>query len=69
MRDLTKQEAESLEHLIDLCGVQAVTEALSTICGEKSEHVAANWQDKGLARAWATAEGALGVASTKMGGL
>lgn len=69
MRDLTVREKEELECLIDACGLQAVTEALSEITGLKAEHIATNWQDATLAKRWATAEGALGVASTKMQGL
>jgi uncharacterized protein with HEPN domain len=60
-RDLTKQEAETLEAIIDASSLQAVVMALSEICGEKSEHVLTNWQDKALAREWAEACGQLGV--------
>jgi hypothetical protein len=69
MRDLTKPEMEVLEGLIDRCGLQAVCEALSEICGEKAEHIRHCWQDPALARVWDTACGRLGVASTHMQGV
>jgi hypothetical protein len=61
MRDLDKQEKDQLEALIDGCGLSSVLMALSEICGEKSEHVATNWQDKTLARDWAIAENRIGA--------
>jgi hypothetical protein len=60
MRDLDTPERETLERLIDARGLSSVLMALSEICGEKSEHLLANWQDKKLAKDWATLEGAIG---------
>jgi hypothetical protein len=68
MRDLTQTERESLEALIDACGLQAITECLSEICALKAEHITANYEATS-ARPWLTAEGALGVASTFMRGI
>jgi hypothetical protein len=68
-RDLSPAELEGLEALIDAAGIEAVLQGLSEICGLKAEHIASNWQDTPLAKRWATLEGALGVASTKAGGL
>ena len=66
---VTQTESEQLEQIIDRRGLQAVVQELSTICGAKADHIEHNWQDKPLARRWATAEGAIGVASTKIGAL
>jgi hypothetical protein len=60
MRDLTGIETVELEKLVDTCGLSSVLMALSEICGAKSEHIATNWQDKQLAKDWATLEGAIG---------
>ena len=69
MRDLDKDERVALEYVMDVCGVDEVLMALSEICGEKAEHIAVNWQDAGLAKRWATLEGAIGVIVPKAGGL
>jgi RES domain-containing protein len=61
MRDLTQQEKDQIEALIDCCGLSSVLMALSEICGEKAEHIAHNWQDATLAKHWATAESRIGV--------
>jgi len=58
-----------LERIIDKFGIQLVLETVSGICGAKAEHIAHDWQDTSLAKRWATIEGAIGVASTKAGGL
>lgn len=63
-RDLNQNERDQIESIIDANSVKALLEALSDICGEKSEHVAANWQDATTARVWAYAAGVTGVAST-----
>jgi len=63
-RDLTTQERETLERLIDATSIVAVMEALSDICTEKDEHILTNWQDKKLAKLWAHAAGVIGCAST-----
>jgi hypothetical protein len=63
-RDLTPAEQQQLELLVDATGVQAVLEALSTICGLKAEHIAENWQNASLARAWRSAEGRIAICST-----
>jgi hypothetical protein len=65
----TEQELWDLENLIDRRGIQMVLQQISEICGLKAEHIAHDWQDTLLARRWATVEGAVGVASTKAGGL
>jgi hypothetical protein len=65
----TEQEAYDLEKLIDRRGIQMVLQQISEICGLKAEHIAHDWQNDPLALRWATVEGAVGVASTKAGGL
>jgi hypothetical protein len=61
MRDLNQNERDTIETLIDRCGLSSVLMALSEICGDKAEHIRSNWQDEILARDWATTEGRLGV--------
>ncbi len=41
-----------LEALVDTHGLETLLETLATICSEKSDHVASNWQDATLAGAW-----------------
>jgi hypothetical protein len=42
----------ALEAMIDRAGIRNVLYALAHIAGEKSEHVAVNWQDMPLAKQW-----------------
>jgi len=63
-RDLNQTERDQIESIIDATSVKALLEAISDICGEKSEHVASNWQDAATARVWAYAAGVTGIAST-----
>ncbi len=41
-----------LENIIDRHSLSAVLLALEVVCGEKADHIRANWQDKTLAREW-----------------
>jgi hypothetical protein len=66
-RDLTAQERDALEALVDASNLTAVVQALSEICDAKAEHIRANWQEDALARAWAWACGTLGIASVNIG--
>lgn len=67
-RDLTYEERDALESLIDSTSVVAVMQALSEICGEKAEHIRTNWQDAKLAREWDHTCGVIGCASTTING-
>lgn len=60
-RDLTNAEKDALESMIDSANLQSVIMGLSEICGLKSEHILTMYNDKVTAKAWATAEGVLGV--------
>jgi hypothetical protein len=62
--DLNQDQRDALEGLMDVCGVQAVLEALSIICGEKADHIEASYDDAVTAKAWRTVEGEMGCAST-----
>lgn len=48
-------DRDVLENLVDRTSLIEVLEALSEIAGLKQEHVQANWQDSGLAKAWGQA--------------
>jgi hypothetical protein len=41
-----------LEQFIDGSSLFAVLELIEVICEEKADHIASNWQDERLARAW-----------------
>ena len=60
-------EAERLlEDLVDQNGIREVVEVLVNICYEKEDHVAANWGDRNLAKAWHKAAVVLDAATTKL---
>jgi len=42
----------ALEDLIDASSVERVCLAMASVCLEKSEHIASNWQDTTTARPW-----------------
>jgi hypothetical protein len=50
--DLTPQDMQTLEAILDRVGNARLVDALSRIASEKAEHVQTNWQDKTLARTW-----------------
>ena len=50
--DLTPQDMQILEAILDRVGNARLVDALSRIASEKAEHVRSNWQDKNLARVW-----------------
>jgi hypothetical protein len=41
-----------LELLVNEYGLTGVLSGLSYICGEKSQHIAAHWQDEDLSNLW-----------------
>jgi len=64
-----EMEVHDLENLIERRGLQMLLQQLSEICGQKSEYYATQVQDTTTAKSWATACGALGVASVTVQGL
>jgi hypothetical protein len=56
-----------LEALIDQATLERVLAAISLVCADKAEHIATNWQDKNLAKAWARVGKAVFVASDAAG--
>jgi len=56
---------ETLEAMVDRHGLLHVLAGLELICGEKADHIRANWQDKTTARAWDAAAKACGAAARK----
>lgn len=61
-RDLTPEECVILESLVDSACLSAVARALSTICGEKADHIRASYGEKdATARLWDTAAGVIGI--------
>ena len=49
---LDPQTEATLEAMVDKFGLATVLNGLSFICSAKADHVATNWQDKRLAKAW-----------------
>lgn len=41
-----------LEAYVDKHGLRTVLNTIEAVCYDKSDHVATNWQDQGLAKAW-----------------
>lgn len=62
-KDLTAEQEATLEALIDECGLCAVLQSLASVCDQKAAHIHASYNDLGLARRWAEACGAIGLAS------
>lgn len=59
---------DELESLVDHAGLQNVLAMLATICGEKAEHVAVNWQDAHAAKVWAKQASAIDAVIIKLWG-
>lgn len=53
IRDLTQQEQDAIEAIIDGTSLKAVLEVISAICAEKSDHIQASYNDPATARVWA----------------
>lgn len=50
---MTAREAnEALERMVDTFGMARTLDALNDICTLKAVHIAENWQDTTLAKAW-----------------
>lgn len=52
-RNVTTQEREALEALIDKTSLHQVLNAIAGICEDKAEHMRTNWQDQPAANEWA----------------
>lgn len=61
----TETLMDTLEALVDSNSLSRVLECLSDIAHLKADHVATNWQDDGLAKAWTKAGLACNVAYSK----
>lgn len=46
------QLMEKLEALVDAESLSSIVECLGDICGEKADHLRANWQDEHTAKLW-----------------
>lgn len=67
-RELTTEDRDALEAILDRYSVRAVLEALAGICFDKADHVRTNWQDDITARAWDRDAKAIDKLSPKTGG-
>ena len=54
----TKKLNETLESLVDKHGLLEIVVALELICMDKADHIATNWDDKPLEKAWRKADSA-----------
>lgn len=52
MAKLNGNDRLELERMLDSVGPARLIDAIAEICHEKSDHVASNWQDMNLAKAW-----------------
>jgi hypothetical protein len=50
---MDKRDKDTLEAILDRYSMAIVIDALSEIAYDKSVHIAENWQDVHLAKAWA----------------
>jgi len=64
--DLTANEMDVLESIIDRMSVSDVLYAVEAICLSKADHVRANWQDEGLAKEWEHRAAVLSKAAQKV---
>ena len=55
----------ALETMLDRTSLHEMLDAISEICSEKQEHIAANWQDHTLAKAWGRAAYAAAAAANE----
>lgn len=52
MFQMTDQDSQELERIIDACGLDEVINTLADICFGKAEHLRSNWQDNNTAKLW-----------------
>ena len=57
---------DALERLVDTNDIYTVVYTLSRICGEKADHLRANWQDRVTAKEWDKAAKSLDTAAAKI---
>jgi hypothetical protein len=50
------ERVATLESIVDSYGLAETISALAIVCGEKSSHILANWQDESLANSWGAIE-------------
>lgn len=62
-KDLNPSAQATLENLVDVHGLCAVLQSLSSVCDEKADHIRASYDDQNLARAWRLASAIVGIAS------
>jgi hypothetical protein len=63
---LTPEQKLILESLIDASSLADVLETVGDICGEKSQHIAENWQDTPLAALWNRAASRVGTCASSV---
>jgi len=52
MPQITQDEVNTIESIIDRVGMAEFAETVTAIAHGKAEHLESNWQDKGMARVW-----------------
>ncbi len=64
-KDLSETTKGELESILDAHGLNAVLEALSTICDEKAYHIRASYEtgETAQTKAWRSAAGVMGCIS------
>jgi hypothetical protein len=67
--DTPMTRKDALESLIDQSTLPEVLADLAHVCGEKAEHLRANWQDEVTARQWEKAADCIDKAAARIMGL
>jgi hypothetical protein len=52
VKNLTVQDRDTLESIVDRYSLRAIVEGLSEISHLKAAHIRENWQDDSLAKMW-----------------
>lgn len=63
---MTRDITEDLEAMIDRHGLLHVITALTCVCGEKADHIRANWQDRNSALVWQRASNLIDTVARKI---
>ena len=62
---LVDKQIEEIEHILDQTSLDAVIDALATVCWEKADHLRSNWQDDMSAKVWERKAKALAKLATR----
>jgi hypothetical protein len=64
--NLSREQSDALEAMIDGASLRAVVAALADIALDKAEHIRTNWQDGATAGPWTQASKRLDIAANAL---